>query len=303
MPKTTLRRAAEGALLGFVLSTAPAWAQITLEPQSVSVTVEQHVTETHIVTLTNAGVEPLAFCLTFDRPLQRASGALRLAEGAGGGGEPCGEYGEVLYRYDEDDFGAGWDPFSITMTPKGRLFIAEGGGLKRTFEFTRDLQLLRSFEHPHIAELTPFSGTGGVTYDATNETLWWMNLERTSVSGQIVTRRVLLLEGDLNGVETGDHIEIVPPKTPIEDFFPTGLSYEFATDLFYLTASSSNDIDPDDWKLWAVDRAGTPAEGYPLRPDPYPGAFLLGPDVYAGADGGVAGLRIELGVLPADEIN
>ncbi len=273
----------------------PARAQLSAAPQSLSATVPQDETETLTATLTNTGSEALTFCVSFDRPLQRVEGMARVA----GGNEPCGPYGEVLYRYDDEDFGAAWDPYGITTTPDGRLFTAEGSGLHRTFEFTPDLTLVRFFEHPHIAELTPFSATTGITYDTESGTLWWVNIENTAVGNEIVTRRVLFLEGDLDGEETGRRIEIVPPDTPLRDFGSGGLSYESATELFYFLGISDMD-DPGTRELWAVDRTGTLAEGYPLRPEPYPLPAAHGvPDVHGGAKGRPEGVRVEFAVYPS----
>ena len=282
-------------ILAALLASVPAHAQLTAEPESVSATVPQHATTTRTVTLSNTGTEPLTFCLSFDRPLQRTEGQARLAEGAAGGGEPCGPYGEVLYRYDEEDFGAGWSPYGIVMTLEGRLFVAESSGFPwRTFEFTPDLQLIRFFEHPHIAELTPFSTTSGIGFDAKSGTLWWMNAERAGGTGTN-TRRILLLEGDLDGVETGRRIEIVPPNEPIDDFIPGGLAYDPATDFFYFSAILGNGSEPESWRLWAVDRAGTVPGGYPLRPEPYPDGLLGYSDAHGGMEGGPEGVRIEYG--------
>jgi len=184
------------------------------------------------------------------------------------------------------------------MTPDGRLFTHESGGLNRTFERTPDLQLVRLFEHPHVGEHTPFNGTWGLTYDTENGTLWWMNGERTGGSNA-ETRRILLLEGGLDGEETGHRIEIVPPDTPLEHFGAGGLSYNPATDLFYfLGISDRNDFSTS--ALWAVDRAGLLAEGYPLRPEPYPLPALFGkPDTHGGAEGGAEDVRIEFAVFPS----
>src|SRR5690554_2023428 len=86
-----------GVLLGFVLSGSSVLAQLTVEPQSVAVSVAQYGVESRTVTLTNDGTEPLSFCLSFERPLQRvADGTARLAASALGSDEPCGAYGEVL---------------------------------------------------------------------------------------------------------------------------------------------------------------------------------------------------------------
>src|SRR5690606_21519937 len=129
-------------------------AQLTVEPEAVAVTVEQYGAETRTVTLTNDGAEPLSFCLSFDRPLQRQPGALRLAdEAAAVAGTPCGDYGEVLHRIGEDDVDeSGWLPFGLAMTPDGRLFTNSGYTFHRTFELTPALEYVRSFEHPSVRE-------------------------------------------------------------------------------------------------------------------------------------------------------
>jgi len=293
-------------LLLAVLLGGPARAQLTVEPEAFSVAVEQHEVVTQTVTFTNEGSKPLTFCVTFERPLQRVAGRFQLADEAAGGGAPCGTYGEVLYRYDDDDLGAAWNPYGITMTPDGRLFTAEPGGLHRTFELTPELAYVDSFEHPHVAELTPFAATLGVTYDPesgsgsgdSEGTLWWTNLEQQND----VTRRILLLEGDLDGKPTGHHIEIVPPDEPLADFEAAGPSYDVATDLFYFLGISGDAGNPANWKLWAVDRDGVIPEGYPVRPEPYPTALFLSPDAHGGAAGGPGGtpgtdgVRMEYGV-------
>ena len=181
--------------------------------------------------------------------------------------------------------------------PEGRLFTHESSVPHRTFEFTPELGLVRSFKHPYLAELVPFAGTLGITYDTESETLWWMNFEREN--GTDITRRILLLEGDLDGEETGRRIEIIPPDTPLEDFVAGGLSYDPATDLFYFLGSSDVDDPFSTRALWAVDREGTLAEGYPLRPEPYPPPALIGsPDAHGGAEGGDDGVRVEYGAYP-----
>ncbi len=295
METLTLRCVAAGVALGVVLmSAAPARAQLVIEPSSVSVDVARYETITRTVALTNAGSEALTFCVSFDRPLQRTEGEARLAGGAAGGGAPCGAYGEVLYRFDEDDLGGGWGPAAIAMTPEGRLFSAEVSGLHRTFEFTPNLALLRSFEHPTVPELDPFPGTWGVGYDTESGTLWWMNGENRSINGQRVTFRVLLLEGDLDGVATGRRIELAPPEGPVDDFVAGGPSYDAATDLFYFVG-----VNGETRAIWAVDRTGTLAEGYPLRPEPYPPPALIGtPDAHGGTEGGAEGVRIEYAAFP-----
>ncbi len=295
---TTSYRVAAGAVFGVVLlSAVPAWAQLVIEPQSIEVMVPQEETVTQTVTLTNAGAEPLTFCVSFERPLQRAEGETRLVEGAASGGTPCGEYGEVLHYFDEEDFGAGWGPVGVVMTPEGRLFTSEVSFLHRTFEFTHDLTLIRSFEHPTVAELVPFPATRGVGYDTESGTLWWMNFERQGGS-QGGTRRVLLLEGDLDGVPTGRRIQVAPPDDPIDSFDPGGLAYDVATDRFYFLGILGDRQNPDNWRLWAVDRAGTVPEGYPVRPEPYSEGVFNIIDAHGGAEGGPEGVRVEYGAFP-----
>ncbi|MEP0545821.1 MAG: T9SS type A sorting domain-containing protein [Rhodothermales bacterium] len=278
--------------LCLALGSTTVHAQLMVEPLDLNVAVEQETTATRSVTLTNAGEEPLTFCVTFDRPLQRRSPVLRLSEQATGE-LPCGTYGEVLYYFDEDDLGSGWGPSGVVMTPEGRLFTTELSALHRTFEFTPDLTLVRSFENPTVAELTPFAGTIGIGYDTESGTLWWMNLERENGSGSR-TRRVLLLEGDL----TGRRIEIAPPDDPIDDFSPGGLAYDPSTDHFLFSAVLGDGENRDNWQFWAVDRDGTVPEGYPVRPEPYPDGIFNIIDAHGGAEGGPDGVRIEYGVYP-----
>ena len=107
------------------LTSAPAAAQIVTEPAALSVSVPQHETEARTVTLTNVGDKALAFCLSFDRPLQRAVGASDSASGSGTGGGlrlspkalgsrggtvPCGPYGDTFARIDENEGPGFWLP-------------------------------------------------------------------------------------------------------------------------------------------------------------------------------------------------
>src|SRR5690606_20774781 len=251
MPTRILYRVAVGVLLGFVLGGTPALAQLIVEPQSVAVSVAQYGAETRTVTLTNNSTETLAFCLSFARPLQRRGGRLRLADTVVGT-EPCGHYGDTLDRIDEDEIEGpgGWSPYGLTSTPDGRLFTADPGGYRRTYELTADLQFVRHFEHPTVAELTAFARTYGVAYregsSSTPESdrLWWLNME---LSGFFVLR-VLLLGGDLSGVPTGRRIEIPiadsgPP--PYETGGPVGLSYDGVSGYFFFLDFANDD-------LWAV---------------------------------------------------
>ena len=300
MQMTILYRVMAGVLLGFVLGGIPALAQLTVEPTSLTVEVEQYATATQTVRLKNMGTETLTFCLSFDRPLQRDGSVLWLSKQIGS--MACGEYGEILYRYDGDNFendtgGRLPSLYSVTMTPDGRLFTNESGGLNRTFEFTPELEFLRSFEHPHVAEYTPFNSTNGITHEVASGTLWWMNTEREGGQGGL-TRRVLLLEGSLDGEETGNRIEILSQEVPLE-FRAIGLSYDFSRNLFFFTGILGNGDNPANWALWAVDREGTLADGYPLRPEPYPPPALIGrPDTHGGDEEGADGVRIEYGAYP-----
>ena len=306
-------------LAGGAFALGPqAQAQLVVEPEALSVSVPRFETATETVVLTNAGSEPLAFCLSFDRPLQRPEvegAALRLSETAVGGGAPCGHYGAVLARFDEGDFGAGWGPTTLTMVPGGRLFIVEGGGgLPRTFEFTADLSYVRTLTHPTIAELTPFAATNGIAFalDGAGDTgtLWWMNVEQEPEGNEIITRRVLLLEGDLDGDATGQQIEVTPPQGLPGPFLPLGLSYDPATDLFFFTGQYGG---TETRALWAVDRSGQLADGYPAPLDAYPVSLLGSPDVHGGPEGGpivdgvptpgAEGVRAEMGLIPNGEIN
>ena len=257
----------------------------------------QHETVTRTVTLTNTGGATLSFCVTFERPLQREGSALRFARRREA---PCGEYGEILHRVDDDDITQWWGrPGGFTMTPEGRLFVEAD---HRTFEFTNDLQLIRSFEHPCVAELTPFCATWGVTYDSKSQTLWWMNGESTYIGNQNVIRRILALEGDLDGVPTGRQINLIPPDTPHQRFGAGGLSYDPATDLFYFLGIGDVNNTHDTRAVWAVDRNGGFAEEYPIRPEPYPPpALIASPDVHGGAEGEAEGVRMEYAVYPTAE--
>ena len=127
---------------------------------------------------------------------------------------------------------------------------------------------------------------------------------------EIVTRRVLILEGDLDGNATGEQIEITPPQGPVEHFSPGGLSYEPATDLFFFTGQYGG---TENRALWAVDRNGELAPGYPALLDAYPVSLLGRPDVHGGPEGGpivdgvptpgAEGVRAEMGLIPNGEIN
>ncbi len=299
MQTTLLRRVMAGVLLGFVLGSAPALAQLIVEPQSLAVTVEQYGEETRTVTLRNDGAEALTFCLSFDRPLQRSRPPLRLAdEAAAIAGAPCGPYGEVLHRIDRDDVDeSGWLPFGLAMTPDGRLFTNAGVTIHRTFELTLDLEYVRFFEHPFVDEVGLRDDTQGITFDPEGSveggSLWWLNLES---SGNEDLRRALLLEGDLDGNATGRRIEI-PVEHEGTAVWSTGPSYDAATGLFYYVGAAFDGHEPLGDRIWAVDRDGTVAEGYPRPQAAYPGRTTgRGVDAHGGAVGGMEGVRMEVGV-------
>ena len=293
----SLRILASGVfLLCIVLGgSTPARAQLTVEPSSLSVTVPQGETTAETVTLRNTGAEPLGFCLNFDRPLQRADATLRLSETTVG--SACGPLGEILGEVTGQSAGIGWDPSGLTMTPDGRLFAADFSSA-RTHELTPELEIVRSFEHPFVAEIATHPVTQGLTYNADTGTLWWLNVEQ---QGSAATPRGLLLEGDLDGVPTGRRIAL--PRMsgdPPERISPFGGSYDVATARYYFVGAFIG----GDSELWAVDSLGTVAPGYPLRPDAYPGPVALGfgPDAHGGASGEAEAVRIEMALsLPGGD--
>src|SRR5690606_22641989 len=259
-------------------------AQVTAEPAALAVELPQGQTAERTLTLTNAGAETLASCLSFDRPLQRHGRGLRL----GAGGEPCGEPGELLFSIEMDEVPQGWGPYGLTMTPDGRLFAADYSSLQRTHELTPDLDLVRSFEHPVVAELSAFAQTVGVAYNADTGTLWWTNAE--SSGSQLF--RVMLLEGDLGGVPPRRRIvlPLVPGPPPTNIGTPVGASSDPATKLFYYVVGSNHTI-------WAIDTLGVVPGGYAVEQMAYPGVPISnGVDAHGGAEGGVEGVRLELAV-------
>jgi hypothetical protein len=237
------------------------------------------------IELSHGGPGSVSVCLDFDRPLERATEPSL--------GDGCGEPGELLETFDSGDLGDNWRPYGITMTPEGRLFVAELlGGVLETYELTADLTFLRRFPHPVVVQLAPSPSTEGVTYDANHNTLWWTNAE---VDG-LVLRRVLLLEGTLDGVATGRRIELpLPPGVPPNlTGYPRGASYDVTTGRFHY-------IDRRAAALWAIDTTGAVVSSYPVPFESYPPAsFAVGNItntlVEAGAD--PVGVRIEVPVAP-----
>jgi len=263
-----------------VSGSAPAWSQVTTAPDSLRVTLPQGQEATLAVTLSNAGAAAILFCLDFDRPLQRENWS---SLGLG-----CGVPGELLDVFDEGDLGDNWDPYGITMTPDGRIFVAEYGR-GSTYEFTAALTYVREFQHPRVAELAPFPVTVGVTHNEDTNTLWWTNAEESG-SG---LHRVLLLEGTFDGVATGRRIELpIPPvgPPPTNTGYPVGAAYDAATKRFYYADALRDE-------LWAVDTLGVVVAGYPVTLAAYPAGRLGNDvDVHGGSEGGPEGVRIEVAV-------
>ena len=285
--------------------SSAAWAQLTVAPEEILASVAQGETATQTVTLTNTGSEPLSFCLSFDRPLQRTDGSARISDDALGGapGAACGPYGEVLAVIGRGDVPTevSWNPYGLAMTPDGRLFAADlsRGSFGRTVELTPELEYVRQFPFPREYELDFSPFTNGVTYNVDTGTLWWLNVEDAVVNNEVVTLRALLLEGDLDGVPAGRRIElpIGDDLPPDERAKPVGLSYDPTRQRYYYT-----DIRSD--VICAVDTLGNPVEGYPVAMEGYSGA-TLGRGLNAlfdtsGEDtsGGGEALRFELYVNP-----
>ena len=295
MPPPALRCLAVGAALGLALSAAPARAQLVVEPGALAVMLEQGEEAVRTVALTNAGDEAVAFCLSFNRPLQRDEAVVRLSESAMGG--VCGPLGEVLLYLDQEGYiaqgGVAWDPFGLTMIPDGRLFAADTND-PRTHELTAELEVVRSFEHPFVDELDTFPTTQGVTYNADTGTLWWLNVEKR----RFEVLRALLLEGDLDGVPTGRRIELPVAATappPFETGEPVGPSYDPATRRYYF-------VDGLNHTIWAVDTLGTVIPGYPTVQTAYPDALItFSLDAHGGASGEPEAVRLELGTALAEE--
>jgi len=259
--------------------------QVVTSPESLRVVVAQGQEATNILLLQGAG-EAVPYCLDVNTPTQRWP-----APSLGVG---CGEPGELLAWADESSIGFGWDPYAVTMTPDGRVFVAEFVGARRTYELTTDLLYVSRFQSPVVAELAiPF--TVGVTYNEDIGTLWWTNAE---VDGFDV-RRILLLEGTLEGVATGRRIEIPVPPTgppPTNSGYPKGASYDPATKRYYY-------LDVARREIWAVDTLGTAVPGYPVMLSAYPSQYI-GQTVEAigGETGAAADVRLEIpaGVVGLD---
>ena len=278
-----------GALVLSVMlgASVPAWAQLAVEPEVVSVSAAQGEEVTRILVLRNAGSEALGFCVSFERPLERVGEVTQLSATALG--SACGDYGEVLALVGESAVAPqlSWDPYGLAMTPDGRLFASEDYGIpSQTYELTPSLEYVRSFVHPLVAEVTSGAVTLGVAYNADTETLWWLNSEGSGFT----VERALLLEGTLDGEPTGRRIELPVAQTappPGVTGAPGGLAYDAAEQVYYYADAANDDV-------WAVDTLGRAVDGYPVQLDAYPEADLGSLDAHGGSDG----LYIDLVVSP-----
>jgi hypothetical protein len=269
----------------FFLSCSTPKAQIIAWPESLRVVVAPGEDTTVALTLSNAAGSQVGYCLDFVCPLQRRATRQR--------GNTCGPPGQRLFSADENDVGRLWSPHDLTMTSDGRLFVSEHAGTPETHELDSSLHLVRSFEHPTVAEVAAFPRTVGVTFNADTGTLWWTNAE---VSG-LEVRRVLLLEGTLDGVATGRRIELprAPGPAPYPYGYPAGAAYDRATTRFYYVDRVNEDI-------WAVDTAGVVPPGYPLRLARYPEANVgQGLHAHGGSTGGPESVRLEVPIALGGE--
>jgi len=261
------------------LSISGAHAQVVVSAESLRVMVPQGQESVEVLVLSTTTAEPVAYCLDFDAPLQRSPTSTV--------GSGCGTPGELVGSVDQGGIGFSWNPYAIAMVPNGRLFVAEFSGARRTYEVTAELQYVTRFFSPIETELAPSPVTVGITFNEDTGTLWWTNAE---VQGFDV-RRILLLEGTLDGAETGRRIEIPVPPTgppPANTGYPRGASYDPATTLFYY-------VDVARGELWAIDTLGVVPQGYPQVLSAYPSASIGNTlDVFGGSLGGPAGVRIEV---------
>jgi hypothetical protein len=255
----------------------PARAQLVISPGAFSVTLPQGHEEARVLTITNDTDAAVAFCITFDRPLQTL-----LNE------EVCSPSGELLLATETQNL-PNASLVGITMTPEGRIFAPNySGGHTGNFthEFDAELNHIRAFVHPRVREVAPVALTRGVAYVEETNTLWWLNLEVS----QLEMRRAMLLEGTLDGVPTGRRIvlPLVPAPPPYTHGLPQGLEWEPVQQLFYYV-DGINDM------LWAVDTLGQAAPGYPADIQRYLGSEAgNGVDAFGGLEGGPEGVRLEV---------
>jgi len=144
------------SLVATVLLASGAWAQVVVWPESLRVTVPQGQQSVEALVLSTSAGDDVSYCLNFDIPLQRSP-----SESFGAG---CGAVGGLIAFVDQPGIGFNWNPYAITMTPAGRLFAAEFGGI-RTYEMTADLQYVTRFFSPLVTELAPNPVTVGITFN------------------------------------------------------------------------------------------------------------------------------------------
>ena len=312
LAQCTKKLRAFGALLvwtGLVLTgSAPALvpmaqAQVVASPEALAVTVAPGGTAEVALTLENG-----------------SSGALALVVAPQPDEAGEGTPGETLFTRASDGNGTSSD---FAMTPDGRLFVAEqGSSIRETWEYTPDLTLMRSFEHPR---LDFFSYTPGVAWMPPEHTpdpaafpdgtLWWLDVLTDNDDEVVYLTHAILVEGDLDGTPTGRQVEVPvgPAAPPWTSGLPSGLSYDpdaeggagDGTGLFYYVDVINNDV-------WAIGLDGTVAEGYPVPQTDYDTDepfVMLGRTVDAlrvedESDTGDAGVYFEtpVGVEPEDRM-
>ena len=199
------------------------------------------------------------------------------------------DVGELLFHTDPGTVHDAWD---LTMTPDGRLFAATYGGGGGTREYTSELALVREFDSPHLGFSSYTTGLAWMLPEHAppgypEGTLWWMDVEVDPDGPVIHVDTIFLIEGGLDGNETGRMVELIvgPGHPPHDRGVPLGLAYNAEEELFYYVDIVNEDI-------YAIDVEGTVAEGYPVPLTDYDDgsqeAFPINSDIDAtrGADGG-----------------
>ncbi|MDX1530829.1 MAG: hypothetical protein R3362_04820 [Rhodothermales bacterium] len=263
-------------LLAFVPVTS---AQVTVGPDTLRLSLPTGAETEATLAVTNEGSGTLAL---YGVPLP--------ADGL------TGTPGEMLLASAP---GAAYDPYDLTSTDDGRLFVAEyqGGIEPETQEYSPDLALVGAFPHPEVGS---DSFTGAVAWMPPGHapeghpegTLWWLDRASSFAGGTWRLEHALLLEGALDGTPTGCAIDIThavgPGASNWDSGIPTGLAFDDeaagGAGLFYYIDAINEDI-------WAVGIDGTVAAGYPIPLSDYdPGTPLsmaeAGLDASRGEDGG-----------------
>src|SRR5690606_11304017 len=107
----------------------------------------------------------------------------------------------------------------------------------------------------------------------------------------------------LDGNPTGRRIELATEYDGTR-LYSRGPSYDAATGLFYYMGASVDGSPTLVTRIWAVDREGAVAEGYPLAQAAYPGGGTgHGVEATGGAGGGAEGVRIEVGMRRPPQTN